>query len=284
MKPTPKLLMCGRFFMSGCVQCTVGLPSWRPQHLFVDPRNLCAIGDEEKKKRSLQGVVSFLSMAAPPIEKTSGSPTAAMDTEDDASPPGDNPSPTNTSPSSPTSIPQCVNHPALPPLGPGSPDHSSIDTDSVDTSEVPPRTPSLFPGDTGSNQPSNVPPPIHPSRNPSVLPSSNTLSPGTMPSPGTTLSPGAAPTQPPLPSAGNGAFDLTGIPGDFIPESIRTYWESVPGGEKWVEMVKSYLTLQTMPPSKDVRILMLYYFATNSTSSSSSGFQRHPGQKSCKPG
>ncbi|KAF9781701.1 hypothetical protein BJ322DRAFT_982843, partial [Thelephora terrestris] len=33
---------------------------------------------------------------------------------------------------------------------------------------------------------------------------------------------------------------------------VRAYWESVPGGEKWVSMVTSYLILETMPPLKGV--------------------------------
>jgi hypothetical protein len=63
-----------------------------------------------------------------------------------------------------------------------------------------------------------------------------------------------------LPSGGDGTFDLTGIPSDFISESTRAYWESVPGGEKWVAMVKSYLVLQTMPPSTHVCIPPPYPF------------------------
>ena len=50
-------------------------------------------------------------------------------------------------------------------------------------------------------------------------------------------------------------FDLTDVQGGFISEDIRVYWESVPGGGGWVEMVKSYLILERITPMKGVSIV-----------------------------
>lgn len=126
--------------------------------------------------------------------------------------------------------------------------------------------PSSPPSETGSVSPSNITDSGHAlgaasqmlsqfPTNPPPSPPQSFDSPGDtpvtprsdVPAPGNTL------TRPPLTSAGNGTFDLTGVLGEFISESTRAYWESVPGGEKWTAMVKSYLILQTFPPSKEVR-------------------------------
>ena len=55
-------------------------------------------------------------------------------------------------------------------------------------------------------------------------------------------------------SAGDGVFNLTADCGDFVSEDICAYWESVPGGEKWVEMVKGYLALEAIPSTKGVSV------------------------------
>ena len=164
------------------------------------------------------------------------------------------------SPSSPTSVGdlQNPNSPASPLPEIGTTDHSPSDTDSGTPSGVSPQMPSSFPVDLSPNLPPNL----------------SIQSPCPTPAPPSS-NPGTAPTHPPLVSAGNGAFNLTGVLGDFISECTCTYWESVPGGERWIAMVTSYLRLQTMPPLKDVsavsclttRNQLIPHLATSATSS-----------------
>ena len=61
-----------------------------------------------------------------------------------------------------------------------------------------------------------------------------------------------SPARPLLGCAGNHAFDLTGVHGDFISEDICSYWGSVPGGEGWAALVRSYLKLEAIPSTKGV--------------------------------
>ena len=109
--------------------------------------------------------------------------------------------------------------------------------------------PSSFPVDPDHNPPSILSPPIFLLRDVSVPPASYS------PTPENTL------TQPPwLASARKGALDPTGILGGFISENTCAYWGSVPGGEKLIAMVRSYIELQTMPPLKNVRIVSCHTF------------------------
>ena len=319
---------------------------WRP---FTDCFNS---GDEEKKRRSLQGAVSLLSMASPPLvdvnatgtkdgvsllhladtnipttpmdtggnppphpadtdgpittamevgddsppylADTNGTTTAAMDTEDDASLPHlantDNPTdaavgakddtfPLHVSTSSanlstsPTGADnqQSLNLPASSLPGTGTTDPLPVDTAFRNMSETPLRLPSPFLDGSSSGPPS------------APLPAANSLH-TTSPCSAT---PAKTPlAQPSLASAGNNAFDLTGVCGDFISKSTREYWESVPGGEKWVAMVKSYLVLQTMPSSNRVSTL-LHYILSNELTTISSNFcdsLQRLDQMSYKPG
>lgn len=137
--------------------------------------------------------------------------------------------------SSPTdiSVPQSLNLPTLLPPGTETSNHSPTDINPGDASETSVPTPLPIPGNLSPALPPDLSPPTHLPQNAQPL--------------------GITFTQPPLESAGNGTFNLTGVIGDYISESTRTFWESVPGGEKWVAMVKSYLELQTIPPSKGVR-------------------------------
>ena len=176
-------------------------------------------GDEEKKKRSSKGAVSYISMVPPhPADNPA---TVDMDTAEDTSLPHGSPSQTNSPLAPPLNVsdPWCLDSPAAPLPRTGSP--TLIDTGRGDTSEDPPQSPSPFLDDIS---------PI-----PSV--------------PGNTL------TQPLLASAGGSALDPTGVHGDFISKDTCAYWESVPGGEKWIEMVKSYLALEAMAPTKAVSII-----------------------------
>jgi len=69
-----------------------------------------------------------------------------------------------------------------------------------------------------------------------------------------TPTPAAALAQPLLSTAGRGAFEPDGTCEDFINEAVVAYWEVVPGGVKWIEMVRSYLTLTQRLPAKGVSI------------------------------
>ena len=139
------------------------------------------------------------------------------------------------SPPSPTETDD-INHPEV--IGPR------------DTLAIVSRMPSPFCVNLAPNLPSNLSQSINLPGNTPAAPSSYVPTSGT----GTTL------THPPLASAGNGAFNLTGVLGGFISENTRAYWESVPGGAMWITMVKNYLVLQTIAPSKDVCIVSYFTF------------------------
>ena len=82
--------------------------------------------------------------------------------------------------------------------------------------------------------------------------------------PNNTSEPAPTPVHPPSPTAGSGAvcpllttaenntFDCDGIHEDFINKAVVTYWEAVPGGGRWIEMIHSYLTLLRLPQVKGV--------------------------------
>ena len=268
---------------------------------FANSRILYPIGEEEKSKQSLQGAVFLLSMAAPHLIDIHGPAAPATSTTDDASPSDGDSGPMNSPPSTPAmdtidyaspsnSEPSSMNSlPFTPTMNttdetspsndnssPTNPlpsmDHPPTDTNSGG-SEVPLQTPSSSLGELGSNRPSNPTPPNHLSHNVPILPSSDTPTSGTML------------VQPPLVSAGNGTFDLTGVSGDLVSESTCKYREMVPGGEKWVAMVRSYLVLQSMPPLKAIHTVpYLFYFTTDSVSSNSSDFQRPLDHRRCRAG
>jgi hypothetical protein len=67
-----------------------------------------------------------------------------------------------------------------------------------------------------------------------------------------TPTPVAALARPLLSTAGNCAFKLDGAREDSMSETIVAYWETVPGGGRWVEMVRSYLALTQHLPVKGV--------------------------------
>ena len=206
-------------------------------------------GEEEKQKRSPQGTVSVISMTAPYLADANclttpdmdttpdvgRSTTVDMDTTSDVS--RLTTADSDTTSGVPTSnCPDLVNPSSTffltgpePLMSPGivATGHPPTSTGPGGASGIPPP-----PNDLDSNPPPNSFPPTHP----------NT------PTPGTTF------TQPLLTSGGNGAFNMISDCGDFISEGICAHWESVPGGEKWVEMVKSYLTLEAMPSVKGVSV------------------------------
>ena len=174
---------------------------------------------------------------------SSAASTAAASTDAVAdTPPDVNTDPMNLPPPIVPNIsnPQHPGTPVSPPPVAGAADHTPY----ADPGGASPRTPSPLPEDFPNPPPTPSPSPLSPSR-------SNTSTPETIP------------TQPLLPSARNGAFNLTGVRGDFISEDTREYWESVPGGDKWVEMVTSYLMLETMVPLKSVSTISLHSFITN---------------------
>ena len=206
----------------------------------------------------MQGAVSLVSLAPPHHMDMGSLDTADMDTAEDTPSNGD-PDPANSPASPPLNISappaspplnvsappaspllsvsaaQSLRSPVQPPTEADHADHSLVNTEPEEVPRaLPPFSKGLSPD----------PPPIHLS--PDIFTS---LQPNT-PTPITT------PTQPLLTSAQSGAFDLTGISGDFISESTCIHWESIPGGEKWVEMVKSYLRLEAMVPMKNVSMIL----------------------------
>jgi hypothetical protein len=174
---------------------------------------------------------------SPPYLAGTNGMTTAMDTEDDAS----LPHLANTdNPTSPTGADdqQSLNLPAS--SLPQTTDPSPFDPASRNMSETPLRLLSPF-LDGSSSSPPSAPSPaanfLHTTTPCSSTPAKTPLA------------------QPSLESAGNGAFNLPAACKDFLSESTHKYWESVPGSEKWVAMVKSYLVLQTMPSSNRVSTL-----------------------------
>ena len=192
---------------------------------------------------------------SPHLPTTDDPPGAAMDVTDDASPSGSNLCSMDLPTSSPAGVgdTQSLNTLASPLPGAGTTDHSPIGSDDRGASEISLRMPSPPLDNPSSTPPSTLSPTTH-------------LPPNTSVPPCPAMSASATPlTQPLLASAGNGTFDLTGVCGDPISESTRGYWESVPGGEKWVAMVKSYLELQKMPPSSRVSAVLSVFFSTRLT-------------------
>ena len=184
-------------------------------------------------------------MAAPHPKDISGLAAAGADDAADTSPNG-NTGPMNPPPPAASSVsnPQHLGSPASPPPVAGTTNHTPH-TNPGGAPGTPPRTPSPLPGDLGPDLPSvPSPPPPSPSRS-------------------STPTPETAPIQPPSPTARNDVYDLTGVRGDFIIEDTRVYWESVPGGEKWVEMVTSYLMLETIAPLKSVSPVLLFSLMAN---------------------
>ena len=111
-----------------------------------------------------------------------------------------------------------------------------------DGSPAPPLPPTadlmlnLNPGETPNNTSEPAPTPIHPLLQ--------------------TAGSGASDTSgaicPLLATAENNTFDCDGIHKDFINKAVVTYWETVPGGGRWIEMIQSYLTLLRLPQAKGV--------------------------------
>lgn len=50
-----------------------------------------------------------------------------------------------------------------------------------------------------------------------------------------------------------GTFDIKGVHGSFINKTTVRYWKGIPGGEKWISMVRSYIDLERMIPTDAVR-------------------------------
>ena len=191
-------------------------------------------------------------MTAPhPTADTDDSAAADMDIAADT-PPSHSRSPMDPPHSRSPSVgtPRSPGSPALRPTGMDTTDRLATDADSGDVLGVPGEL-SSFDNDLGLNPP------------PALSQSTHSPPEGLVPSRSNTPTPGTTFTQPLLASAGSGTFDLTDVRGDFISEEICAYWELVPGGEEWIEMVKSYLMLETIAPGKGVSIISLYSFKTN---------------------
>lgn len=143
---------------------------------------------------------------------------------------------------------QTPSPPALSPTRECSADHLITENDSSSRSETPSpsRTPPSFRDDADSNPPPAPSPPAHSQTESPVPPCSGT------PAPGTILAP------PLLACAGSGMFDLAGVHGDFISKDTCVYWESVPGGAKWIELVKNYLKLEAISPIKGVSSTLIH--------------------------
>jgi hypothetical protein len=50
-----------------------------------------------------------------------------------------------------------------------------------------------------------------------------------------------------------GTFDIEGVHGDFISKTTVQYLEGIPGGAKWINMVRSYTDLERLPLINTVR-------------------------------
>jgi hypothetical protein len=139
---------------------------------------------------------------------------------------------------------------------------------------VPPQTSPPFHDDPGCDSPAALSSSARPPAE-SPLPSRPST-----PTPGTLLSP------PLLGNAGSDVFDLTGVNGDFISKDTCVHWESVPGGEKWVALVRSYLKLEAITPIKGVSRVIRHsiYNKLTVASSNVSDLGGHPGHKSYEPG
>ena len=220
----------------------------------ASPSNICP-SPMNPSHSSLAGVGGLQSPNFP----TSLPPTQAMDTTGDTSPsdgsglhssfhspmsvsvpeglisPATSPFDSPAAPLFDSSTRFLFDSPAVPPAYEGVVQNPSDNTNSRGTSET--RAPSPLPAEpspgppSGLSSPRDTPPPCSNASTPS-----------------TTTTTACSP----LTSAGDGTLSLTGILGDFISQDTLAYWETVPGGGKWVAMVKNYLMLQTMPTSKDV--------------------------------
>jgi hypothetical protein len=224
-------------------------------------------GDEEKMKRTSHNAVSVVSITAP----------NHMDMDTTADDHTVSPSAVNI-PSSPPSgaTPQTPTTPAPSPTVGSSADRLIPENDSGSRSEIPSpsQTPPSFHDEAGNNPPPALPPPIHSQTESPIPPRSST------PTPGAVLAP------PLLVCAESGAFDLTGVHGGFISKDTRIYWESVPGGARWVELVKSYLKLETIPLVKGVSSTLTHALSSKLmiTSSKTRALRQRIDQKSYKFG
>lgn len=72
------------------------------------------------------------------------------------------------------------------------------------------------------------------------------------PDPPTQTESAAVSSQPSAAVPIKGAFNIKGVHGGFINKATVQYWNSIPGGEKWVNMVQAYIDLERMPPTNAV--------------------------------
>ena len=95
--------------------------------------------------------------------------------------------------------------------------------------------------DTGCSPPLNPSPPSH--HNTPQQPNSPT----------TQAEPPTAFTRLPAAVAVEGTFDIKGVHGKFINKTTARYWKGIPGGEKWICMVRSYINFERIVPTVAVR-------------------------------
>jgi hypothetical protein len=75
----------------------------------------------------------------------------------------------------------------------------------------------------------------------------------------------------PAPTTSNAEESTTGslplgvfmfdTPSTFVTSSTLKYWETVPGGQRWIDMVKAYLWLEGLPAPLGVRIYFYLYLS-----------------------
>lgn len=233
-KHTLKSPMCEHCSTSGYARCMVCL--YHCQFLLdINPH---LTDDEEKTKRTSLNAVSVTSMITP--DHTD------MDTTTDYY--AASPSATDLPPPPSGVILQTPSPPTLSPTGESSADHLITENDSGSRSETPSpsQTPPSFHDDVDNDPPPALLSPIHPQTESPVPSRSGT------PTPGTILAP------PLLVCAKSGTFDSASVHGDFISKDTCAYWESVPGGAKWIELVKNYLKLEAIPPIKSVSPTLIH--------------------------
>lgn len=96
---------------------------------------------------------------------------------------------------------------------------------------------------------SSLPDPNHPSLNVPQQPNFLT----------TRVKPPTVFTQPPATVAMNITLDIKGVHGKFINKAAIRYWKDIPGGGKWISMLRSYVDLERMPQTNTVHDLVVCF-------------------------
>lgn len=66
-------------------------------------------------------------------------------------------------------------------------------------------------------------------------------------------------TQPPAAVVVKVTLDIKGVYGRFINKAVVRYWKDVPGSEKWISMLQSYINLEWMPQTNTICDLVVCF-------------------------